>query len=364
MLKKIKKIVILLILFITFLAITTFLLVRPINAYIESPGDAIDIRSYMKVNGQVDTSKGNLRLVSVYLSPANGFDYLLAKFSNGKYSIEPISQIQGDTSDEDYAKIANYQLNSSIFAAQEVAFKKAGLQDKIKVTYKGIYVANVASYSNFYNKLELGDTIIKIDDNHFDSSEGFQNYLTKLKKGQKIKVTIIRDGKNKVFYGKTVLLKGTKDKKYPSGRIGVGISLVDDLQITTIPKVSVNAGNLGGSSGGLMLTLQLYSQLTNKDVKQSRNIAGTGTIDSNGNVGEIGGIDKKIIAAQQKNVKIFFAPYVSPTKENLKNDGGSTNYQMALKAQKKFAPNMKIIPVRTFDDALNYLLNGTIIKTK
>jgi PDZ domain-containing protein len=87
-----------------------------------------------------------------------------------------------------------------------------------------------------------------------------------------------------------------------------------------------------------------------------RKIAGTGTIDKAGHVGEIGGIDKKVIVAHEAGAKIFFAPYIKPTKQNLKYEiDGQTNYQQAVKTAKKYAPNMKIVPVKTFNDALTYL---------
>jgi len=115
----------------------------------------------------------------------------------------------------------------------------------------------------------------------------------------------------------------------------------------------------------LMFSLQMYDQLTGKNIRAGRNISGTGTIDAKGNVGEIGGIDKKIIAAKKAGSTVFFAPYLEPTKELLKyEENHQTNYQMAVATAKKYAPSVKVIPVRTFQDALNYLENGTIIDTK
>ena len=91
-------------------------------------------------------------------------------------------------------------------------------------------------------------------------------------------------------------------------------------------------------------------------MQRGRKIAGTGTINSDGTVGEIGGIDKKVIAAHRAGATIFFAPYIKPTKEILKyEEGHLTNYQMAKKAAKKSAPGMKVVPVTSFDEAVKYL---------
>ena len=44
------------------------------------------------------------------------------------------------------------------------------------------------------------------------------------------------------------------------------------------------------------------------DLRRGQIIAGTSTVDPDGHVGQIGGIDKKVVAADAKVPKIFFAP--------------------------------------------------------
>ncbi len=83
------------------------------------------------------------------------------------------------------------------------------------------------------------------------------------------------------------------------------------MQVKTKIPVKVDAaGQYGGPSGGLMFSLQIYQQISGKDLQRGRKIAGTGTINSDGTVGEIGGIDKKVIAAHRAGATIFFAPYI------------------------------------------------------
>ena len=63
-----------------------------------------------------------------------------------------------------------------------------------------------------------------------------------------------------------------------------------------------------------------------------------------------------VLAAHRAGATIFFAPYIKPTKEILKyEEGHLTNYQMAKKAAKKYAPGMKVVPVTSFDEAVKYL---------
>ena len=87
-----------------------------------------------------------------------------------------------------------------------------------------------------------------------------------------------------------------------------------------------------------------------------RRYAGTGTINSEGEVGRIGGIDKKVASAAASNNKVFFAPDDEITKEMKKAQPGiKSNYEEAKAAAKELKTDMKIVPVKTVQDALDYL---------
>ena len=73
-------------------------------------------------------------------------------------------------------------------------------------------------------------------------------------------------------------------------------------------KITFKVSQTGGPSGGLVFSIGLVELLTEKDLMQGRHIAGTGTIDSRGVVGPIGGINEKILSAKKVGASIFFAP--------------------------------------------------------
>ncbi|EUJ36213.1 PDZ domain-containing protein [Listeria weihenstephanensis FSL R9-0317] len=105
-----------------------------------------------------------------------------------------------------------------------------------------------------------------------------------------------------------------------------------------------------------MFTLEIYNHFGKTDWTKGRNIAGTGTIDVDGNVGRIGGIDQKVVAADRDDVEIFFAPDDTVTDEMKKFEPGAvSNYAEAVKTAKAIDSKMKIVPVKTFQDALDYL---------
>jgi PDZ domain-containing protein len=107
-----------------------------------------------------------------------------------------------------------------------------------------------------------------------------------------------------------------------------------------------------------MFTLELYSLLSQKDIRHGLEIAGTGTMNSDGEVGRIGGIDKKVIAAEYAGADVFFAPD-DPISDELKEKYPDikTNYEEAVAAIKANKLNIEVVPIKTVNDAVKYLEN-------
>ena len=94
---------------------------------------------------------------------------------------------------------------------------------------------------------------------------------------------------------------------------------------------------IGGPSAGLMFTLAVYNMLTPEDLTSGRIIAGTGTINPNGTVGPIGGVQQKVVGAELRGAEYFLSP--------------PQNYQDA----KAMARNIKVIEVATAEEAIQFL---------
>lgn len=73
-------------------------------------------------------------------------------------------------------------------------------------------------------------------------------------------------------------------------------------------KVSMHVDNIGGPSAGMMYSLGLIDKLTAAQETGGKTIAGTGTIDTKGEVGAIGGIRLKMLGAKRDGATWFLAP--------------------------------------------------------
>ncbi len=73
-------------------------------------------------------------------------------------------------------------------------------------------------------------------------------------------------------------------------------------------EVSMHVDDIGGPSAGMMYSLGLIDKITGENLSGGKIIAGTGTMDEDGNVGEIGGIRLKMLGAQRDGATWFLAP--------------------------------------------------------
>ena len=66
--------------------------------------------------------------------------------------------------------------------------------------------------------------------------------------------------------------------------------------------------NVGGPSAGMMFSLGMIDMLTEGQLNGGKHVAGTGTIDPEGNVGPIGGIQQKLVGARDAGAELMLAP--------------------------------------------------------
>ncbi len=315
--------------------------------YVTKPGKAYELDSIVSVEDGYK-EKGELMLMTVRMGQANIYSYLLAKIK--KYEeIYPIEEIrQPHENDEEYNLRQLQLMSSAKDNAIEVAYTAANKSYQYK--YKGSYVLNVLPDMPADGILKPGDRIISIDHNKVEKSADLIEYVQGKEESEEVEISFFRGEEN--------LTEKIDLKAFPEleNKVGIGITLYDNKEIITDPSITLDTSDIGGPSAGLMFSLEIYNQLTEDDLTKGYSIAGTGTITPDGKVGRIGGIEQKVIAADRADAKIFFAPDDEITREmQQKFPGIESNYSAAVKTAKDIGTDMRIIPVKTFNDALQYL---------
>ncbi len=108
----------------------------------------------------------------------------------------------------------------------------------------------------------------------------------------------------------------------------------------------------GGPSAGLAFALALIIKVQANQLLQGRTIAVTGTMDSTGKVGPIGGIDQKLIGASKTGATIFLAP-----SENCQDISRTQSQWRAANWQVR---GMRVIPVASLTQAVHILAAGDL----
>lgn len=327
---------------------TFFALIIPLPYYIEVPGTAEDVRQVLRVNQKEDQEAGAYQFVTVgvkHATLANLVYAWLTPFTD----IHSAQEMTGGSSDEEFVRINQFYMETSQNMAKYQGLKTAGKD--IEMKYLGVYVLQVTDNSTFKGILNIADTVTAVNDQTFSSSKDLVDYVNSQTLGDKVKVTYEEDGQTKSAEGTIITLE--------NGKNGIGISLVDRTEVQSDVPIEFSTAGIGGPSAGLMFSLSIYTQIADPGLRAGRVIAGTGSIDRDGNVGDIGGIDKKVVSAAKQGASIFFAPNNPVSQEEKdQNPNAKTNYEIALEAAKTIKTEMKIVPVRTLQEAIDYLKNN------
>lgn len=323
-----------------------YALIVPFGSYyLEMPGGAYDIRSVLTVKDQTDDADGSYNFVAVTVSRATLAQMVYAWLTPFT-DISSEEETTGGQSQEDFWRISQFYMETSQNEAIHQALKLAG-QD-VTMDYKGVYVLDVSEESTFKGVLNLADTVTGVNGKTFASSKELIDYVGSQAIGDKVTVQYTSLGEDKSAEGKIIKLK--------NGKNGIGIGLVDHTEVVTDVPIDFATAGVGGPSAGLMFTLSIYDQLVDEDLRKGRVIAGTGTIEPDGSVGMVGGVDKKVLSAHQSGAEIFFVSAKELTAEEKKAlPDVTSNHADALAAAQEIGTDMVIVPVHTVQEAVDYL---------
>ena len=317
------------------LIIAAFLIPSPY--VILSPGNPQNVLgSAITISGtKVYPTTGELSVTSVLVTDPDsyitGFDVLYAWIDKNRVVLPRVQVYPEGESAAESVKIGADEMSGSQINATAAALDYLGYENKAK-----LMIVEVNKKSNAIDNLKAGDQIISVDDKNFTTSAQIMDYLDQKKPGQLISIMVIRNGSEEV--SRKIKLSARDDG---SAYIGINIQSQFDFPFD----VKIKLVETGGPSGGLIFALGIIDKLTSQDLVRYRNIAGTGTITTDGRVGPIGGIAEKIIGAKNAGVELFLTPVENCSDINNKE-------KVASNTDKKV---MKIVPVATLNEAISVL---------
>lgn len=334
-------------------AVICYLLVfMPLPYYIFQPGTAENIGPMVHVQGGGTPEKGMFMLTTVGVTHTNALQYVYARLRS--YEIHKITDVRKKgESEKEYNQRQEFVMLTSQSSAIQAAYLKAGVPFRIQ--NEGVTVLQVMEGMPAYGVLAAGDHLLELDSRPLQQSNDLLQYLKGKKAGDSVKLSYKRGTEVKSADLRLALLP--KEEGQQAEKAGIGVVPADMQSVRAEQEdkqVTVQAGEIGGPSAGFMFAMEIYNQLTPEDWTKGYRIAGTGTIDPQGNIGVIGGINHKVVAAHREKADIFFAP-----KDFYPSEGQQIepvkNTTDAVKQAEKIGTKMKIVPVGTMDEALKYL---------
>ncbi len=301
--------------------------VYPLPYFIYIGGGTINLNDRIELDGR---EAGSYNLAYVKEMHATIPTYLLSMIIKS-WDLESINDSKIDESetvkeiDKREKLLLEEANNNAIINAYKLANKEITIKDSY---YKVISVSNESD-----TDIEVGDTLISVNDIKITSNKKYKEYLQTLNIGDKVNIKVKRDNKEINCYAKI--------REFDNQKL-IGLYLVNITDYEVDPKINLKfKWNESGPSGGFMLSLAIYDRLINEDLTKGRKIVGTGTIDTDGNIGEIGGVRYKLMGAVSDKADIFFVP--------------KDNYEEAMKVKKEFNYKVKVVSVNKLEDAINYL---------
>jgi PDZ domain-containing protein len=255
----------------------------------------IDGKEVVDIKGaDVHPTTGHLNMTTVSQRDNLTLGQALTLWASGREQLVPRDLVYPpDKSKDEIDKSNNQEFKRSEDSAEYAAL--GYLKYPAAVTAETVSKDGASA-----GKLKEGDAIDAVNGTLVTDLEQFQGLMAKTKPGDEVVLDFRR--KNATPGVTTVKLGSAPDKK--QGVLGIGVVEAPWAPFT----INFNLANIGGPSAGLVFSLAVIDKLTTGDLSGDRFVAGTGTINSDGKVGSIGGITHKILAAHEAGATVFLVP--------------------------------------------------------
>lgn len=283
------------------------LAVIPTNYVVFRPGPTINVlgedagKPIIAISGhKTYRDDGGLRLVTIIPTGPNekvGVFGVLGAWADPSRAAYPRDVIYQPTDTADSVKQqSSAQMTSSQDSAIAAALRVLGIRFSDSVA-----VATVDADGPSNGKLKAGDRLLSVNGAQVGSVNALIKMIKALPPGTAVRVGISRDGKQSERTITTAPSAADKTKS------AIKVAIAPSYNFPFKAELRL-ADNIGGPSAGLMFSLGVYDVLTPGSLTGGKMIAGTGTIDAQGKVGEIGGIEQKIAGAQRDGARLFLVP--------------------------------------------------------
>ena len=213
-------------------------------------------------------------------------------------------ELDGDLSESEMDDINEAMMKSSQDTAVVAALGYLGFET---ADVMGVGFVEVLEDSAADGRLEPGEVIVAVDDEPVTTVASLVELLEDRSPGTTVMLTV-QQSETDLDRDEEIVLSAHPDEP-DRGIIGIR-GLHEQMRWHSLPfSVEISVDSVGGPSGGLAFSLALVDLLTPGELTGGMSVAVTGTISSDGSVGEIGSVRQKAIAARRSGADMFIVPH-------------------------------------------------------
>ncbi len=335
-----------------------FSLTYKLNLYSITPGVSQPVGPLITVSGQRhDIPRRTILLTDVYLTQLTVWGWLGYEFHHSHEQIVSGSDLvdpgvsQSELEAQGYLEMADAKDAAKVAGMRTLGLRVTGVP-------AGVTVVAVGSASPNAAVLSVADRIVSVNGRAVTTVCGLQGALSGLEPGARVPAQIeVADisGSGTITYRPpsrvTIVMAGvpagasqTGCPATPTRTVTIGIEPEQAYDWHFPVDVSINTADIGGPSAGLAMTLGIIDALSKGSLTGHVKVAATGTMDTEGDVGDVGGVAEKTVAVQNAGATVFIVPEVE-----------------VQTARQAATGHLTVIGVTTLDQALSAIerLGGT-----
>jgi len=267
-----------------------------------APGPATDVADDVTIDGiPVTPVNGSYLLTSVSISQPSALRVLLAALRPDRDVLAQSALIPEGVEPGEYADRQRAIFAESRMVAAVAAARSQGLP--VSVTGTGVRVVDIAEGSPVADALRPGDVIVAVDGQPVTEGPALVRVVSTRPAGTEFRLGIERGGER--------IERVVTSRRLPqlAGGVGFGIMIeTRGLEVDLPFEISFTDRNVGGPSAGVAYAVAIADMLSERDYAGGRVIAATGTIDADGDVGPVGGVEQKTVAAEDAGAQLFLVP--------------------------------------------------------
>jgi PDZ domain-containing protein len=313
-----------------------------LDYYALQPGTAQSVQQFISVPAdKAHPVRHPVLLTDVLEARVTALSYLYFKLSSDT-ALYPVDDVTGGTAPSELNAQGALEMSQAEEYAKVAALRRLGYT--VPATPAGAVISGTFPGTPAYGVLDVSDVITAVNGTPVLTADQLIHALSAFHSGQTVTLTVRRGGTAPpapvhITLKNTRVNMGTfKDGKIDYVTLDLGIESGDQVDYTFPFPVTIAVANIGGPSAGLAMTLGVIDTLDGGSLTGGRTVAATGTIDAEGDVGDVGGVAQKTVAVENAGATIFLVPP-----------------QEYTAAMSKDRPGLKVYAVSTLDQALAVL---------